>query len=519
MPPAGTHRFGSEGVRDVKAFRFIVGESVWPSPLPASWSARLGLFLMAAALGLLALKASVPPIGLTTQLLAQGEKDAPGKQQPGLQPGPKLEAGKPPVRLDVWSVAISRDGKFVAAGTGWWDQPGEIGIWDLTTRKALKRFPEELGVASVAFSPDGSLLASGSWTGHLRLFDWSAGRQVADFPVAGVARVAFSPDGTLLGSATEAKTVQLWDVAERKLLADLEGDLFRFHYVTFTPDGKRVLAGGGEWKAGGLSQVTVWDVESRKQVQKLVGHGHSVLCIACSPDGKTIATGSVDRTIRLWDSNSGKERKTLRGHAGWVESLAFTADSKRLVSGCTDRTIRFWDVDQGTETSRIDTMMAEVRAVRLTPDGTRLIAGGAHKTLKIYDLASHEELGILLGGPELAGVDMDNVPPQAAKQETKSGGSLLAVIIVGLVLLVVLLLSAWFRRRSRRRQVKAAGTLGPGEPDHLHAAPGPIAFVCPGCGKRLKAQSAWAGKKLRCPQCDQAVLVPGASSDTSPASP
>lgn len=356
---------------------------------PATGVASLGRFVVAAALGLL-----LQPIGLTHQVLAQKDKAESGKAQPG----PKLQAEKPPVRLDVWSVNISRDGKFVAAGAGWWDQPGEIGIWDLATRKALRRFPEELGVASVAFSPDGSLLASGSWTGHVRLLDWFGRKEVADFPVAGVARVAFSPDGTLLASATEAKTVQLWDVAERRLLANLEGDLFRFHYVTFTPDGKRLLAGGGEWKTGGLSQVTVWDVESREQVQKLVGHKHTVLTIACSPDGKTIATGSVDSTIRLWDTDSGTQRKTLRGHAGWVESLAFTADSKTLVSGSTDRTIRFWDADQGTETGRIDTMMAEVRAVRLTPDGTRLIAGGAHKTLKIYDLASREELGVLLGG-------------------------------------------------------------------------------------------------------------------------
>ena len=81
------------------------------------------------------------------------------------QPKGEAKAGKPAqVNDDVWSVAISQDGKFVAAGSGWWDRDGEIGVWDLATRKPLQRFAENLGVASVALSPDGKLLACGSWT-------------------------------------------------------------------------------------------------------------------------------------------------------------------------------------------------------------------------------------------------------------------------------------------------------------------------------------------------------------------
>ena len=64
-------------------------------------------------------------------------------------------------------------GGTVYAGAGWWDQPGEIGVWDLATHKPLQRFTEDLGVASVALSPDGKLLASGSWTGHVRIRDWA----------------------------------------------------------------------------------------------------------------------------------------------------------------------------------------------------------------------------------------------------------------------------------------------------------------------------------------------------------
>jgi WD40 repeat protein len=83
----------------------------------------------------------------------------------------------------------------------------------------------------------------------------------------------------------------------------------RFHCVMFSPDGKLVLAGGGDWKPGGVNQVVIWDVASQTQVHKLVGHDNAVVCITYSPDGKTIATGAVDKTIRLWDADTFKPLK------------------------------------------------------------------------------------------------------------------------------------------------------------------------------------------------------------------
>src|SRR5262249_53427948 len=140
-------------------------------------------------------------------------------------------------------------------------------------------------------------------------------KQLFDFEVGHVARVAFSPDGSLLATATENSAAQLWDLTTGKLLADLQaeikGDHFRFHCVTFSPDGKRVLAGGGDWDTAGTSLVAIWDVETKKQVNQLVGHSSPILSIVYSPDGKTIATGSVDGTVRLWDADTGGHRKTL----------------------------------------------------------------------------------------------------------------------------------------------------------------------------------------------------------------
>jgi serine/threonine protein kinase len=431
----------------------------------------------------------------------------------GLQDGGQKAAGERPAPVPavnssaVWSVALSQDGKVLAAGAGMWDQPGEIGVWDLATREPLQRFTEELGVCSVALSPDGRLLASGSWTGHVGVYDWRAGKRLFDFPVGDAARVAFSPDGRLLAIATEGKAAQLWDMAEGKLAADLQGDLIRFHCVAFSPDGSRVLAGGGDWKPAGVNQVAVWEVAGRTQVMTLTGHSNAVLVMTYSPDGKTIATGSADRTIRLWDAGSGKHLKTLSGHKGFVECLIFAADGKTLVSGGLDRTIRFWNVEQGTETDRIP-MPGEVRGVRFTPDGETLVAGGTPKTLKLISTTTRKDLAFLWNGTEQQAVAMDLFPVAAPMQVAEKRWLTAAGLVgLGLAFLISVCFAAWVAMRQR-----------PGAPD-MEAPLGPVSFPCSHCGKKLKVAVELGGRKVRCPRCGKAARVPESETAEVPTTP
>jgi RNA polymerase sigma factor (sigma-70 family) len=362
-------------------------------------------------------------VSLSLALVTSAAGVAAHQMLPARAEGPAAVQEKPappgalPAVSDVWSAVLSPDGRLAAAGAGRWDQPGEVGVWDLATGKPLLHVAERKGVASVAFSPDGKLLAWGNNSNEVRLAEVPSGNEVAVLRTPRVSRVAFSPDGSLLAVASEAGIVRLVDVARRKTLCDLEGDLFRFHHVAFSPDGKRLLAGGGDWRQGGVCQVTVWDVDSRKQVGKLIGHEFAVLCIAFSPDGKTIATGAVDRTIRLWDADTGAEIKVLRGHGDRVECLTFTRDGKTLVSGGLDGTVRFWDVAEGRETARLGGPPGEdaaaangvaaaawgftrsVRAVRFTPDGSTLLVGGGPRTLRLFDSATRKETAVLWESP------------------------------------------------------------------------------------------------------------------------
>jgi WD40 repeat protein/serine/threonine protein kinase len=367
-----------------------------------------------------------------------------------------------PAPFDVWSVTASRDGKIVVAGGGMWEQPGEIGIWDLATFKPLQRFAEERGIASVALSPDGKWLASGGWDGHVRVRDWAAGKQIADFETGSLARAAFSPAGDVLATASEGHAAQLWDVGHDQLLADLEGDLFRFHCVAFSPDGKRVAAGGGDWKPGGIAQVNVWDVASKQQIQKLTGHTKPILGLSYSHDGKLIATASIDQTVRLWDGETGRHLKTLAGHTGWAETVAFSADDKTLISGGHDQMIRFWDVAKGAETARIGAPV-QVRSVHLTADGTSLIVGGAQKLLLVLDGTSHKQQAVLwnrIGTAAPAKAEMDDLPP-ADPSQGRSKGWLAATLIGGLA--IVLVLAAWMIVRRSRSGETSGGTAVPAE--------------------------------------------------------
>jgi serine/threonine protein kinase len=412
---------------------------------------------------------------------------------------------KPPSgNVDVWSVAVSRQAGIVAAGAGLWDQPGEIGVWNLSNKEPwaqpVQRFADELGVASVAISPDGKRLASGSWSGHVRVFDWAAGTQLFDFPVGDVARVAFSPDGRLLAAVTENKTAQIWDVATGKLWANLEGDLFRFHCVAFSPDGKHLLAGGGDWNADGVNQVTIWDVESKTQVNKLVGHVNAVLSICFSPDGKTIATGAADSRVLLWDAASGKQVKTLSGHGHWVEGLAFTSDSKTLVSGSTDGTVRFWDIEKGIH-PRVIATQGKVRTVCFTPDEDILIVGGGSKTLKFYDVKNLKQLTAPWSGSDKHVVPMD-LFPIATQMTPERKGWLVALGLVGLGTACLLSLSFAVMRSIRHRRAEHS-------PAEEAAVATSVSFPCSQCGKTLKGKADLAGKRVKCPNCGKPTRVPG----------
>jgi WD40 repeat protein len=145
---------------------------------------------------------------------------------------------------DYFSVAVSPDGRWAAAGGGMWNRRGDVRLWDLRTRREVKAFAEAQGVASVTFSPDSRRVASAGWGPVARVRDVASGKEQFALRIDAVARLAYSPNGKLLASASEGRKVKLWDATNGAELADLEGAAVPFYGVAFSRDGKTLAAGG-----------------------------------------------------------------------------------------------------------------------------------------------------------------------------------------------------------------------------------------------------------------------------------
>jgi WD40 repeat protein len=295
----------------------------------------------------------------------------------------------------VTTVAFSPDGTRLASGSN----DHTVKLWDVASSQEFRTVQARLRVVtSVAFSPDGTRLASGSYT-SVTVSHVASGRVLYTLP-GGANCLAFSPDGTRLASGgSHDKSIKLWDVANAKELHTLQGpkrevnSAEQINTLTFSPDGM-YLASGSHYGA-----VKLWDVASGKelralQTEKNLGTQNMVWSVAFSPDGTCLASND-GRMVRLWDVASGKELRTFQGHYDNVVSLAFSPDGTRIASGSNDRTVKMWDVASAKELCTLRGHRGPGIHVAFSPDGTRLASGSVDHTVKVWDVASGQELRTL----------------------------------------------------------------------------------------------------------------------------
>jgi WD40 repeat protein len=296
------------------------------------------------------------------------------------------QSSQPQITLSVGSnvnsVAFSRDGTRIATGS----DDATTKVWDAQSGKELLTLSVGSIVNSIAFSPDGTRIATGSADATARVWDAQGGKELLTLKghSYSVNSVAFSSDGRRILTGSTDDTARVWDAQSGKELLTLSvGSIVTS--VAFSRDGTRIATGSYD------ATARVWDAQSGKELLTLKGHSYSVNSVALSPDDKRIVTGSADDTAKVWDAQGGKELFTLKGHSSSVFSVAFSPDGTRIVTGSLDTTARVWDVHGEKELLKLKGHSSGINSVAFSPDGRRIVTGSTDTTTKVWEFSDRNE--------------------------------------------------------------------------------------------------------------------------------
>jgi WD40 repeat protein len=287
-------------------------------------------------------------------------------------------------------------------------------------------------VSSLAFNKDGNVLASGSYDGTIRLWEYPSGKPLQTIKAGDkqIYTIAYTPDGTSLASGDFGGMIKLWnpkDVA--KAAKEFKGHNGAVTSIAYGPDNATLASGGVD------KSVRLWDTKAAKELKNLGAHKESVYAVAFSPDGQYVVSGSYDGAIKLWDVKGQKEIKEFLAEplkVVFVETkkpeekkkeekkeekkvekkkdekkkemakkkdepkeirdgvlgLAFTPDSKMVMAVGFDKTLRVWDISTGKETRQLGPTHDALFGITVSRDGKNVATGGYGGSLRVWEIGS-----------------------------------------------------------------------------------------------------------------------------------
>jgi WD domain, G-beta repeat len=300
---------------------------------------------------------------------------------------PAVSAAPP---APVTALAYHPDGKLLAAGTY-----QDIILIDPAKGEVLGKLPGQTQrVTALAFSKDGKRLAVASGepskAGEIRLYaippqglpaqpehTWTAHKD-------SIYTLAFSPDGILLASAGYDRIIKLWNPTDAKLVRELKDHSDTIYAVAFHPDGK-LLASGSADRA-----VKVWDATTGRRLYTLADPTDWVYTLAWSPDRQHLAAAGVDKSIRVWETTTegGKLVQSVFAHTAPVTRLAYSSDGKILVSASQRTSLKSWDTARMTEKLALPAQPETVLSLALRPDDKQLAVGRYDGACVLLDAAT-----------------------------------------------------------------------------------------------------------------------------------